>query len=332
MQLHQFIKMAMNGLAKNVPAVVDGPWFLEPLNQLLVNDPDQRVELDHHRKPIGVHSVIKWDRLGYHGWRRGTYLSGYADDTYGIYRRTGLTLPDLEQIVETLTIDNWECEIQQVVGLAATRHLENLDICMTLDEFAVEKAAYWAEEVTEDRLQRLQEYYEVRIFHGGDSFGLHEWDSRLFLINAGGSHRFAAARYIARQIGKQVALQGKLRISLFNRSAIDTLTTTYELFVVKNETTLNDISTILQSAKIPHYFCDLPTPIEESKIIFLPRANRRSMMTASILRNANLFDLGQYLVTFPLLNSVRNIIEQYNCQRGGRNDQPIGKINPILCK
>ncbi|WP_408467244.1 DUF6685 family protein [Paraburkholderia fungorum] len=49
------------------------------------------------------------------------------------------------------------------------------------------------------------------------------WDGRLFLYNAGGSHHFAGAAYIAGQLRRPVPLRARLEVIELNEDVIDWL-------------------------------------------------------------------------------------------------------------
>ncbi|KVK87586.1 hypothetical protein WJ44_32660 [Burkholderia ubonensis] len=55
---------------------------------------------------------------------------------------------------------------------------------------------------------------EVRILRRdpGDAVGVRLWDGRLFLYNAGGSHHFAGAHYIASEIKMGIPLRARLEV------------------------------------------------------------------------------------------------------------------------
>src|SRR5690606_26581148 len=79
---------------------------------------------------------------------------------------------------------------------------------------------------------------EIRIIHRedpSDYFRTYTWDGRLFLINGGGSHHFAAAKYIAKRLHIEVPITGKLLVKSINNIEIQSLCNEFDMFVANDE-------------------------------------------------------------------------------------------------
>ncbi|WP_425352097.1 DUF6685 family protein [Isorropodon fossajaponicum symbiont] len=58
----------------------------------------------------------------------------------------------------------------------------------------------------------------------------YSWDKRIFLMNSGGSHHFASARYIANKLNKNVGISGKLEKYNINQNIVRQLLNKYDVF------------------------------------------------------------------------------------------------------
>lgn len=153
--------------------------------------------------------------------------------------------------------------------------------------------------ITEEKLVQNISHGEIRILHDsniGDHFTRYQWDGRLFLINSGGSHHFAAARYIAARIGKPVPLKGKLYTYSIDPLAVDGLRRDFDMYAISDTPEVFcDFLEAMKSVKAPYYWHRLPTPHDHAQIILLPKNDKRSMRVSNVLRVTGLFDVGEYL-------------------------------------
>ena len=130
-----------------------------------------------------------------------------------------------------------------------------------------------------------------------DYFECHNWDYRIFLINSGGSHHFAAAWYIANRIGEQFPHHGKLYRFGLNVQAITDLLNDFEIFVIGEAEEFNvEFNDAVRYYQADYYYCDLPKPYTDRQAIFLPRQKERSIQVAEIFKSEGFFDLGKYLM------------------------------------
>ena len=126
---------------------------------------------------------------------------------------------------------------------------------------------------------------------------------RLFLCQSNGSHRFAAARYIADQLEVAVPVSGKLKTVVLNEAAVDELNSGFHVFAMPNleaggrqlRYRLRDALEAMQATS--YYRRDLPFPYNsEGTAILLPRSDHQSMVVAEIMVEHGVFDLGLHLV------------------------------------
>jgi hypothetical protein len=155
--------------------------------------------------------------------------------------------------------------------------------------------------ITPEKLAENLVHREIRIIHSADTtdhFRRYRWDGRLWLINDGGSHHTAAAKYIAARLRRSVKLTGKLYTYSLNTAAIASLCRDFEMFVISDESAIScaffDAMRAFRATWIWH---SMPRPYEHMRAILLPRSEKRSMRVAAELHKARFTDLGAHLTT-----------------------------------
>jgi hypothetical protein len=220
------------------------------------------------------------------GWRNSA----------GYYSSFELNLPALEDIVQCKVVEQWECEIQDVKGLSSSKSV--LKEFASLDALVETKSRELISEITEEKLRSNLAHNEIRIFHEqtSDHFARYGWDGRTFLINSGGSHHFAAARYIASRICHPVPLRGKLRTYKINKLAIEELRRDFDVYAISDDADIsNEFFNAMKRFQATYLSVKLPSPFENSCAIFLPKKEPRSKRVSRALREAGMFDICEYL-------------------------------------
>lgn len=263
------------------------------------------VQIDPQEKNIANSNVIPWHCLGKdfnYPYRHETgSLQGWRYDGYG-YRSFSVYRPEYAKIGECTVINEWSCDITDVHGFAGSK--SNLKEFTSIDAMAEARCPDWITDISAENLAQNLSHGEIRIIHapGVDRFERNLWDDRLFLMNAGGSHHFAAAKYIATRLPKAVPLQGELRVNKLNADAIGALQRDYEMFVIPHDRHNNPhlcmaFFEALEEFRATWLWHPMPRPFEHAQAVLLPRSERRSMRVADLLRQANITDLGQHLQT-----------------------------------
>jgi hypothetical protein len=205
-------------------------------------------------------------------------------------------LPALANFGEQSVVTLWTCEIQDIQGLSNSK--SNLFAFKTLDEFIVHDSPKLIDTISATKLKENLAHHEIRIIHHdrtSDHFARYLWDGRVFLMNDGGSHHFAAARYIAARIRRQVPLRGRLYTYAINEVSVGDLRRGYELFLISDEPAIaNAFHDVMRSLRATYFWHEMPKAHDSTKAILLPRSETRSMRVAHELREAGFFDLGQY--------------------------------------
>ncbi|HCF2896160.1 TPA: hypothetical protein NID31_006287, partial [Pseudomonas aeruginosa] len=140
---------------------------------------------------------------------------------------------------------------------------------------------------------------EIRILHRedpSDHFACYRWDGRLFLMNSGGSHHFAAARYIASRLRHSVPLQGRLKVYGLNSASVGSLARDFEIFALRDDPAgYMAFHDAMRAYGAAYLHRRLPRPYDDCRAVFLPRGDVRSLRVAAVLQELGFFDLGDHL-------------------------------------
>ena len=267
------------------------------LLRLLDSETYPRPTLETPRRTIAASGVVPWHEWGSESGRVRGELHGWEFST-GTLCSTHQMREDLAHFGSCRIVEDWTCDIQQIDGVSASK--SNLQCFTTLDEMVETNSREMIEPPTIEKLHANLAHGEIRILqeHSSDYFIQHQWDGRVFLINSGGSHHFAAARYIAKRLGVPVPLRGKLRTYSIHSSAVASLRRDFEMFVVSDDSTLSvAFDDAVRSVKAAYFRRRLPVPYGDRRAIFLPRTERRAMRVAQAMHATGCFDLGVHLQT-----------------------------------
>ncbi|MGN7512554.1 DUF6685 family protein [Aeromonas salmonicida] len=215
---------------------------------------------------------------------------------HGQYQGHAILVGALATLCEQAQFEHWACDIRQVQALSASKI--PLEDFTALDGFAEARCRGHLDDSSPDNIARNLIHGEVRIMQPGrgDYFLYHGWDRRICLINSGGSHHFATARYLAGVARLPVELTGMLKGYQLNPAAINALTEQFELFAITRDPLLwDELFEAMRALQATWYAGDLPRPHNEGRVLLLPKADHRSMTVASALRQAGMPDLGYYL-------------------------------------
>lgn len=271
------------------------------LIRLLQDHPDICVSLNAPAPCIDAYSIAPWHELGeskhlYGPSRERGSLMGWKQRDKHSYGSFILHRPEYAQIVQRAIVEDWGCDITDVQGFAGSKsELRNFT---STDQMVETNSPDMIESISPAKLAENLAHREIRIIHapGIDYFQRYAWDGRLFLINSGGSHHFAAAKYIAARLPQAVALRGKLVTHSLNALAIASLQRDYEMFVISDATPIRrGFHEAMEAFRATWLGHSMPRPLQNTQAILLPKAERRSMQVASLLRKAGVADLGAHL-------------------------------------
>jgi hypothetical protein len=138
-------------------------------------------------------------------------------------------------LTHALSVDDICFDITEVDGIAASKSSDRP--FSSIQAFGANYAAYKGATIDAEGLQDMLSHGEVRIFSPtrGDYLALRLWDGRLFLCNAGGSHHFAAAVYIATQLRQPVPMGARFKCVGLNVKTVQWLLSTFDILVVRSD-------------------------------------------------------------------------------------------------
>ncbi|HHH9441339.1 TPA: DUF6685 family protein [Pseudomonas aeruginosa] len=279
--------------------VLDAIGLPASFKQMLNESPKLRYSLAGGAKTIAADDVVRW-----HDWGKGGHMRAAGKllgwrmigTDYCSYTRT---IEALVHLGYTKVYHGWECDIQDVTGLSASK--SDLSSFSTLDEMATERVAYLTCAVTQENLNASLAWPEVRILQRGqrdDFLACHQWDGSVLLMNTGGSHHFVAGRYLAARLDVPVPLRADLHMHGISKGAVDAMVGEFEIFALADgdSVTWLRFTDSLRDYKAGYLWSPLPRFLEGGRAIFLPRTDARSMRVAQLLRETGHSDLGAHLV------------------------------------
>lgn len=289
-------------LKKLVQSIQDDLGHPASLLKFVSEYPDISCLIETHNH-IGHCDVISWHRWGDskespHDFQRPgevrcwRYKRGSHDHESFMHH-----ISAIENLCSEQKIENWECDIQDVEGLSASKsHLPDFP---SLDELVMgSHARGMAEPQQIDNIHNNLAWHEVRICHNPptDYFHKYTWNPRLYLINDGGSHHFSAARFIAGKLDVPVPLTSTLHTFSFNEQSVNDLVEEYEMFVMTLEDSKANCQfrDAMRNYAATYLLKRLPRPYSDYYAVLLPKNNRRSMKAATVFRNAGFTCLGAY--------------------------------------
>lgn len=266
----------------------------EPLARLLREWNFERFDAHPGYRRVDADSVARWDELG--SGSKGRLLGwGGRNGRYGSVERQA---PQLASFGRCSRIDAWSCDIQEVVGISNSK--SRLRDFSSLDSMIEANRPLWLGDLSEERVCELLAYDEVKLGRPGasDHLSLNLCDGRIMLVNDGGSHHFAAARYVAARIQRNTPITGALRVYEIDEFALDSLLEAYEIIVTPGAPGFaNWFFEAMESYRATYFNLSLPKPYtaQDGRIVLLPRDEPRSARAAEACKQGGLFDLGRHL-------------------------------------
>lgn len=286
-----------------------GKWCVDSLREMVGEPVAMRRFLEQHRvavldpteleetTSIAMSSVRPWHAWGDNGVTRcSRAMSGWRDAGGG-YESISLELAEFNGFGCEEVIEAWSCDITDVHGLLASK--SPLRRYPTLDDFAQARAPRYISPISEELLNANLAHSEIRILHDNSDYLVwHGWDGRVFLANSGGSHHFAAARYIAANLGKAVPLTARLYRRFLNADAVIALAEEFEVFVLSDDAVaLCAFQDAMASCRATYLWRPLPAPLDHMRAVFFPRDEDRAARVAREFRRVGAIDLMNHLKT-----------------------------------
>ncbi|HDX0990398.1 TPA: hypothetical protein RNX34_002132 [Pasteurella multocida] len=137
------------------------------------------------------------------------------------------------QIISCVHKKQWEFEIQTINNVSNSK--SDLINLYSLDELVVQDSQDLIPSISLESMQKNMKHYESKIFHtNNEDVSCELWTGRVTWHNNGGSHHFAAARYIAKQLNHPINLISKLDIYSLNSNVITKIFRKYTIFLLSS--------------------------------------------------------------------------------------------------
>ena len=215
-------------------------------------------------------------------------------------------LPMLNNLHSSTMIPNWSCEIQTITNISSSKSL--LSEFTNLNEIVIQDSQDLISEITLENLSKNMSHYDSQIFHKtNEMVSCESWSKTFTWHNTGGSHHFAAARYIAGKLGEKVPLRAKLELTFIDEEKFHHLFSQYEIFMISNreteqyqllfETLLNSKIPFI-TAPIDSYFSD-NKDYSSLKLLAFYRTDSGSQPVISCFKRSsalNLYDYFHHLI------------------------------------
>lgn len=273
------------------------------LRALLRKRPDIRISLNPGPPNISAASVVPWHEFGLNSpgeWpaRRRGELRGWRVGSGGHYESFTQHQPAFDSLGSTQVRDHWTLDISSLHGFSNSK--SDLRVFQSTDEMVIQNSPEMIDEITFDKMAENLAHKEIRIIHStgtSDYFQVYQWDGRVFLINDGGSHHLAAAKYIAARLPAEYRLNGKLRTTALDQIAIESIMSDFRMFAISDEASIAcSVHDCMESFGATWLWLPLPASFKDGKVILLPKGERRSMAVAKALDEAGLEDVGEFLL------------------------------------
>jgi len=247
---------------------------------------------------ICIGQVVRWDGMFRYLPNIVEWKCGYSG-----YHAYPLENHDLLNLVVEEYVKGWSCEIQEVTGLSASK--SKLHAFESLDAMIKQNSQELIDPVTNEKLQENLAWEKIpRLLQPNNEFDdidfiKFDWSNRLYLSNSGGSHHFAAARYLARKLGVKIKLYGILKKYKFNKEIIIRLDREYDIFIIPDIPASIFISEKLRDWQAEFIEGSIEIPCEinhiSGRIILLKTNSYINSIISKTLENYNVLKLNQYL-------------------------------------
>lgn len=289
----------LQGIRDTVRVSLGHPVHIE---RFLAATPHFKPEPAAAAPSIALSSVPQWHKLG-QNWSNGglpgtgrTKLRGWHRDG-SAYRSFNGTCPSLSSLVKRVVVDKWTCDLQDLHGFAASK--SDLKKFASIDEMVETNSREMIQDISMAGLQKNLAHSDIQVTRanpGSDWLQVHQWDGRMFVLNDGGSHHLAAAKYIAARIQEPVELSAPLHYYAFDPDAIAALRAEFDVYMVNRHCEVsNAFFTAAESTGVTWLWHELPQPYAGAKAVFFPRTEPLSVRVSQVFKDAGFEELGAQL-------------------------------------
>lgn len=240
-------------------------------------------------------SVVPW-----HDWPHADLVGVGWEQTQAGYTSRRHAFPQVHALIIRTDRGVETFDLRDVATLSASKG--NLQDHADLDAFATKEAGHFLTDLSLEGLDKNLDHSQVRIGRAGrnptgsDHWAVYQWDRRRpHLVNGGGSHHLAAARYIARKLGTPVGVSAPSIHYQVDATQASALLRSFHLFAVGKDT-YQDLHEPFQAGAVPYTSTGLPgDKVEGGRVIFLARTDQKASQAAQLLKDHGALDVGELL-------------------------------------
>lgn len=216
-------------------------------------------------------------------------LPGFAPSRSGQHECCDIDIPELGRLVNRKVCER-TIDVRDVGALSASK--SNLRQYYSLSDLALNATGKLADQLTrvdDSTLADLMAHNEIRITRdpakSPDYFEYADWDGRIQLCNHGGSHHFAAAHWMAKELAHPYPVTARYVEYTVDPVAMAHLNTRFAIHFLP-EYHFSTWLDAMQKFDAAWYWRDAPPPLGEYQLIFLPLNSARSHSVAWAMAEA----------------------------------------------
>ncbi|HHE3463239.1 DUF6685 family protein [Pasteurella multocida] len=216
-------------------------------------------------------------------------------------------LPIFKNLLSSKIIPDWKCEIQTITNVSCSKSC--LSDFTDLNDVVTQDSQDLIFELTLENLVKNMNHYESKIFHEStQTVSCELWSKTFTWHNTGGSHHFAAARYIANKLDEEVELTAKLELTYLDEQKFHDLFSKYEIFLIssKNAEQYHILFETLLNSKVSFITAPIDSHFNDDKdysslrLLAFYRADKKSGPIVELFKNSTVLDLYGYFYTLIL--------------------------------
>lgn len=243
---------------------------LARLAKWLTANPISAAQVGPPTRTASFGSLIRWDRWpevtpAFRRSDAGWWQLGEQGHSFGRWPHP------LTPLAKCSVVD-WKGSFSDIDGLSGSK--SPLEAFADLDEFARARCPKWITPATQEQLAWCLDHKPIDEWRAnGATMFLADWDKRIFLLNSDGSHHFAAARYLAKELEVSIDISGELKHWAMCLDALSGLERLYALFCIGRDN-LEKWREFAALAHIPYGLLDPPQPLEGFFVLAVERISR----------------------------------------------------------
>lgn len=304
----------IQGIRDTVRVSLGHPIHIE---RFLATTPNFKPAAPAAAPSIALSSVPQWHKLGESRRSGGRPSAGHTALRHwhrdgSAYHSFNGSCPSLANLVKRVVVDKWTCDLQDLHGFAASK--SELKKFASTDDMVETNSREMIEDVSMAGLQENLAHRDIQVLSpnsGSDWLQVHQWDGRMFVVNDGGSHHLAAAKYIAARIQAPVALSAPLHYYAFDPDAVAALRAEFDVYIVNRHCEeSNAFFKAGEDTGVTWLWHEMPEPYAGAKAVVFPREDSLSMRVSQAFKDVGFEEFGAQLAEMASAD-IPEVISKY---------------------